>query len=1145
MRLRILVIPLVVCVAIAATAAMLWLRPGPATAGVATPTPPPTATPTPFATVDLTGRWLSVTTTAIPPGLTNSCDVRVIQTGMVINGSITCVGLGAGTISGEITGPTVVSLQTTFLTAETTWTGTIHSADKISGTWTLDFFDPLLVDLDGTFVSTRQPVPMTITAPDTTGSFSYNSLALDASGNPVVSYYDATLSNLDLKILHCGNPNCTAGNSITAPDTTGDVGRWNSLVLDSSGNPVVSYRYSTFSDLRILHCGNPNCTAGNSITSPDTTGDVGLYTSLALDASGFPVVSYYDASAGDLKLLHCDDPDCFGDESANITSPDTMDDVGQYTSLALDGSGFPVVSYFSPTGANLKVLHCGNADCTAGNSITSPDTTGSVGAYSSLALDSDGFPVVSYHLGGIPNELKVLHCDDPNCDGIGESITSPDTAGNVGSWTSLALDNSGFPVVSYYKATGGSLRLLRCGDPNCSSGNTIASPDIVGDVGRYTSLVLESGANPVVSYIGDVFAVGGDLKLLHCGKGNCSATFTVDSTADAVDSTPGDGVCATAGAVCTLRAAIQETNALPGPNKIFVPAGKYALTIPGNGEEAAATGDLDITDDLTIGGAGAPVTYLDASVMGDRVFHVMSGTTVEFASVTIAGGIELLGGGILNEGTLTLDWSTVQFNTGPVSGGGIYNASSGTLTVSLSTVWDNGTSALGGGIYNDGMLSVANSTISANFADVDGGGIYNDSFGTVNLNNVTITKNIADSDEDESGIGPGVFNAFGSVFPRNTIIAGNRIGPDFVGPAGTRDCSGIFTSLGHNLVGNGTDCTWTANLGDLVGTITQPAAIDPELGPLAYNGGLTKMHQISATSPAADAGNDGSTGGGCTTIDQRVVVRPQDADNDGNARCDIGAFELDELVECGAITNLPIPDAGCSLYEFEGSLTITTDVPFMPLFRTAVVTLLDAECPVKGLMTTERDALETLAGNVDKVDLTITSLSGYVGCPGPMSLGSSIESTGILIEDVSLETGVLEFPATGFFTLCITIQTVTTLGSLHNCPDDFDLVDKSPLLLECDIPLSLNSYTCTIPGPGPYKFFNDAGTQVAFATEGTLTLQVTNVGGVAELAEVAGAPLETAVADTSVGLFTALLAGITAAVALGGVAWYARRRWAR
>jgi hypothetical protein len=80
-------------------------------------------------------------------------------------------------------------------------------------------------------------------------------------------------------------------------------------------------------------------------------------------------------------------------------------------------------------------------------------------------LDAFGNPVVSYH--GNDN-LKVLHCNDPNCAGGDESITSPDPSW-AGSFTSLALDASGKPVVSYYDQTNGNLKILHCGTRNCAA----------------------------------------------------------------------------------------------------------------------------------------------------------------------------------------------------------------------------------------------------------------------------------------------------------------------------------------------------------------------------------------------------------------------------------------------------------------------------------------------------------------------------------------------------------------------------------------------------------------------------------------------------------------------------------------------------
>jgi len=217
-----------------------------------------------------------------------------------------------------------------------------------------------------------------------------------------------------------------------------------------------------------------------------------------------------------------------------------------------------------------------------------------------------------------------------------------------------------------------------------------------------------------------------------------AVTFTVNSTHDDVDWNPGDGVAETApgNGVCTLRAAIQETNALAGPDTINLPAGTYLLSIAGADEDASATGDLDIADDLTITGADQATTIIDGGGL-DRVFDVHSGSTVEISGVTVQNGSLWYGAGIRNNSTLTLTSSTVSGNTG-AHGGGIYNR--GTLTLINSTVTRNTSAAFGGGgIYSQGTLTVTGSTITTNVAG-EGGGI-NIRTGTATITNTIISDN--------------------------------------------------------------------------------------------------------------------------------------------------------------------------------------------------------------------------------------------------------------------------------------------------------------------------------------------------------------------------------------------------------------------
>jgi len=93
-------------------------------------------------------------------------------------------------------------------------------------------------------------------------------------------------------------------------------------------------------------------------------------------------------------------------------------------------------------------------------------------------------------------------------------------------------------------------------------------------------------------------------------------------------------------------------------------------------------------------------------------------------------------------------------------------------------------------------------------------------------------------------------------------------------------------------VGNNTDCPFTEEAGDQVGTNTEP--VYPLLGPLQNNGGPTDTHALLFGSPAIDAVVDclcTTVGGDPVTMDQRGAWRPADGDDDGTSHCDIGAYE--------------------------------------------------------------------------------------------------------------------------------------------------------------------------------------------------------------------------------------------------------------
>lgn len=380
-----------------------------------------------------------------------------------------------------------------------------------------------------------------------------------------------------------------------------------------------------------------------------------------------------------------------------------------------------------------------------------------------------------------------------------------------------------------------------------------------------------------------------------------AATFTVNSTADATDALPGDGVCDNGTGSCTLRAAIREANALAGADTITLPAGTYTLSIAGV-DDAARVGDLDITSDLTLRGDGAGTTTIDADNI-DRVFDVRPGAEAVITDVTITGGNlpgVTDGGGIRNQGTLILANATVRNNFAGDDGGGLYNLDtllvfdsairdnsvahygggiynrSGTVTVTSCTISGNsapdGPNGWGGGIYNEGpTTTVFNSTISGNSAGTGGGGFVNET--TLTVTNSTVSDNSAGT------VGGGIWNS-DTVNLAHTILAGNSA------PSGD-DChqqgTGILISWGHNLLGEETGCT-SRGIGDL--TVDPADVFTTVLGPLLDNGGPTFTHKLLDGSRAVDR----IPAALCPVeTDQRGVARPQ------GATCDIGAYELESV----------------------------------------------------------------------------------------------------------------------------------------------------------------------------------------------------------------------------------------------------------
>jgi len=336
---------------------------------------------------------------------------------------------------------------------------------------------------------------------DSTGDVGLDtSIAIGINGNPIISYYDFT--NGDLKIAACNNPTCTTSTNTTI-DSNGDVGYYTSIAIGTNGYPIISYLDNTNGDLKVAACNNPTCTTSTNSTI-DSTGNVGRYTSIAIGTNGNPIISYWDFTNSDLKIAACNNPTC---TTSTNTTIDSTGDVGLDTSIAIGINGNPIISYWDGINSDLKIAACNNPTCTTSTNTTI-DSTGFVGYYTSIAIGTNGNPIISYW-DGSNNDLKVAACNNPTCAGATEVDRSTnvtiDSNGAVGYYTSIAIGTNGNPIISYSDPTNGDLKVAACKNPTCTGitegdRSTNVTIDSNGFVGYYTSITIGTNGNPIISY---------------------------------------------------------------------------------------------------------------------------------------------------------------------------------------------------------------------------------------------------------------------------------------------------------------------------------------------------------------------------------------------------------------------------------------------------------------------------------------------------------------------------------------------------------------------------------------------------------------------------------------------------------------------
>lgn len=319
---------------------------------------------------------------------------------------------------------------------------------------------------------------------------------------------------------------------------------------------------------------------------------------------------------------------------------------------------------------------------------------------------------------------------------------------------------------------------------------------------------------------------------------------------------------------CALREAIQSANndmafdacdAGNGDDTIIIPADVYGLKLGGSGEDANLTGDLDITSNIVLQGAGATDSQL-FTMASDRLIQVHAGAVVEIRDMEMfngtapqgaddmtmmgTGGDGEHGGAIANSGTLLVADCAFSNNSagrggngdvGGVGGSGGAVWSDGALTVQTSTFSGNtggqggasgpismligGQGGHGGAIFSSGTLVIDRVTVSMNRGGNGGmgntvglggagGGLYQMG-GSLLVSASTLSGNATGTGTSSDGGGAIYTTGGGTII--NTTVTGNLSGPNDGGGIAAPGAVGL--SVTHSTVVDNTPPGIVGNLG--------------------------------------------------------------------------------------------------------------------------------------------------------------------------------------------------------------------------------------------------------------------------------------------------------------------------------------------
>ncbi|HRQ65993.1 MAG TPA: hypothetical protein PKZ76_14215 [Xanthomonadaceae bacterium] len=455
-------------------------------------------TPTPYAIASLSVREGGVTREALAPGSVGSAQVEdgaITPAKLSFTpGTVTAITAGAGLTGGTITGSGTLAVDSTVVQARVT--GSCPVGEYFRG-----------IAANGSV--TCEPVPGVprITEVDSSGSVgTWPSIAIGTDGHPVIAYRDET--NTALKVASCANSACTQS-ILTTVDPGGNVGEFTSIAIGNDGLPVIAYYDRSNGNLKVAKCANPACTGSATLSTVDSTANVGQYTAIAVPTDGLPLIAYRDVTNTGLKLARCANPACTG--SATLRTLDATGNKGEFNAIAIAPDGFAFISYVDVGQSRIRSAECHNLDC-SNFETREIDGTASVGHQTSVAFTSFGEPLISYR-NNTDGRIRVAVCAtaSPMCSGF---IVRTNTD-NTGFFASMAMGQDQIPVIASSGGLGG-VRLTRCSDPVCSLSQT--APVDAQNTRTHPRLAIGHDHLPVIVYTD---TTSQNLYVVKCGTRTC------------------------------------------------------------------------------------------------------------------------------------------------------------------------------------------------------------------------------------------------------------------------------------------------------------------------------------------------------------------------------------------------------------------------------------------------------------------------------------------------------------------------------------------------------------------------------------------------------------------------------------------------